>query len=136
MYREAAMDYHAYEQTVGVNRLSDAFFYEKEQVDLQARLYPWAIEDIDKALRLRPKEYLYLVEKAMVHLRVASYDEAVYAAEQALKVNSEGADAYKVLGIANAQNGKKDEALKFLNKAKELGDPQVEEWINELKNKK
>lgn len=133
LFREAAMDYHKYEQLVGTQRLSDSFFYEKEQVDLQARLYPWAIEDIDKALRIRPKEYLYLVEKAMVHLRVANYDEATFAAEQALKVNAEGADAYKVLGIVNGQNGKKAEALKYLNKAKELGDTQVDEWIQNLK---
>ena len=73
-----------------------------------------------------------MVEKAVIQLRVGSIDEAIYTAEQALKINPEGADAYKVLGIAYGQNDNKTEALKYLKKAKELGDPQVDEWIEKL----
>ena len=104
----------------------------KEQADLAAGLFPWALDDIDKALSIRPKEYLYVVEKAVIQLRVGSIDEAIYQAEQALKLNPEGADAYKVLGIAYGQNDNKEESLKYLKKAKELGDPQVDEWIEKL----
>jgi tetratricopeptide (TPR) repeat protein len=105
----------------------------KEQADISANLYAWALNDIDKALQIRPKEYLYNVEKAIVQLRVGNNDEAIYNAQQALKVNSEGSDAYKVLGIANAQKKNKAEALKYLQKAKELGDTQVDEWIKKLR---
>ena len=38
----------------------------------------------------------------------------------------------KVLGIAYGQNDNKEESLKYLKKAKELGDPQVDEWIGKL----
>lgn len=132
-YKAAALDYRDYEKLVGVDHLNDAFFYQKEQCDLNARLYPWALEDIDKALAIKPNDYLYLVEKAVVELRVGNNDEAEYAARQALKVKSDGADAYKVLGIVAGQNKKKSEALRYLNKAKELGDPQAEALIKELK---
>lgn len=132
-YKAAALDYRDYEKLVGADHLNDAFFYQKEQCDLNARLYPWALEDIDKALAIKPDDYLYLVEKAVVELRVGNDDEAEYAARQALKVKPDGADAYKVLGIVAGQNKKKSEALRYLNKAKELGDPQAEALIKELK---
>ena len=127
------MDYHNYEQLVGTAHLNDAFFYEKEQVDLLAHQYPWALEDIDKALRIKPNEYIYLVEKAIVQLRVGNFDEATYAAQQAIKQNPEGADAYKVLGIVAGEQGKKAEALRHLKRAKELGDTQAEHFIGQLK---
>lgn len=133
LYRQAAMDYHTYEQLVGTAHLNDAFFYEKEQVDLLAHQYPWALEDIDKALRIKPNEYIYLVEKAIVQLRVGNFDEATYAAQQAIKQNPEGADAYKVLGIVAGEQGKKAEALRHLQRAKELGDTQAEHFIRQLK---
>lgn len=133
-FREAAIDYDAYEKIFGTKNLNDNFFYMKEQTDVAAGLYPWALDDIEKALAIRPKEYLYMVEKAMIYLRVGSYDEAIFGANQALKLNPDGADAYKVLGIAyGQQKDKKAEALKYLQKAKDLGDPQVEEWIEKLK---
>ena len=132
-FKDAAMDYDTYEKVVGTQNLNDKFFYLKEQVDIAANYYPWALNDIDKALQINPKEYLYVVEKAVVQLRVGNNDEAIYAAEQALKLNPDGADAYKVLGIAYGQQNKKDLSLKNLQKAKELGDPQVDEWIQKMK---
>jgi len=131
-FRDASMDYDAYEKLVGSQNLNDNFFYMKEQADMAANLFTWALNDIDKALQLQPKEYLYNVEKAVVQLRVGNNDEAIYNAQQALKLNPNGADAYKVLGIANGQKNKKVEALKYLRKAKELGDKQVSEWIKKL----
>lgn len=131
-YHNAAIDYHDYEQLIGTEHLNDEFFYQKEQCDLKAHLYQWALEDIDKALTIKPKEYLYRVEKVAILLRVGSYDEAIYEAREALKLNPEGSDAYKFIGIAYGQKGNDAEALKNLNKAKELGDTQVDEWIKNL----
>lgn len=131
-FREAALDYDAYEKVVGSQNLNDNFFYMKEQAEVAANLFSWALNDIDKALFIKPKEYLYMVEKAVIQLRVGNNDEAIYDAQQALKLNADGADAYKVLGIANAQKNNKAEALKYLRKAKSLGDTQVDEWIKKL----
>ena len=70
----------------------------------------------------------------MLQLRAGNLEEAIFGANQALKLDPEGADAYKILGIAyGQQKGKKNEALNYLRKAKELGDPQVDEWIEKLK---
>ena len=132
-YRKSALDFDAYEKLIGSHNLNDNFFYMKEQADLAAHIYPWAMSDIEKCLSIRPNDYLYIVEKAIVHLHVGDYEEAIYEAQRAAKIDSKGADAYKVIGIAYGQQGNKTEALKYLNQAKTLGDPQVDEWIEKLK---
>ncbi len=75
----------------------------------------------------------YLVEKALAEWRMGNYDEAIYAGQQALKSNAKGADAYKAIGLAYGEKGKKAEAIKNLTKAKELGDPQAQALINCIK---
>ena len=132
-FLEAANDFQAVEDLTGANNLSDNFFYIKEQCDLQAKLYPRALSDIEKALHFKPNNYDYLVERALSEWRVGNYDEAIYAGQQALKVNPNGADAYKAIGIANGEKGNKAEAIRNLQKAKQLGDPQAQMLIDSLK---
>lgn len=132
-YKEAARDYQAVEDLRGTKNLNDNFFYQKSVCDTRARLYAWALADIEKALSIRPNDYDYTVEKALAHWRMGNYDEAIYAGQQALKLNPQGADAYKAIGLAYGEQGKKADAIKNLTKAKELGDPQAEELIQNLK---
>jgi len=135
-YREAAIDYDTYEKLYGVKKLNDNFYYIKEQNDMSARLYSWALNDIEKALLIKPGDYAYTVEKALIQLHVGNNEEAIFTAEEAIKINPKGADAYKILGIAYGQTNKKQEAIRYLKKAKELGDPQdIDEWISELQKK-
>ena len=84
---------------------------------------------------MKPDDYLYLVEKALAQWRMGNYDEAVYAGQKALKINPNGADAYKAIGLALGEQKKTAEAIKHLTKAKELGDPQAEALIQSLKDK-
>lgn len=134
-YKEAARDYQEVENLSGTNNLNDNFFYLKSQCDTRAKLYARALSDIEKALRLRPNDYDYLVENALAQWRMGNYDEAIYAGQQALKVNADGADAYKAIGLALGEQGKKAEAIKNLTKAKQLGDPQAEGLIQSLNNR-
>lgn len=132
-YESAAEDYQTIETLRGSNNLNDNFFYIKELCDTKAHLYTRALADIEKALHLQPNNYNYLVEKALAEWRMGNYDEAIYAGQQALKLNAKGADAYKAIGLAYGEKGKKAEAIKNLTKAKELGDPQAQALINCIK---
>lgn len=132
-YESAAEDYQTIETLRGSSNLNDNFFYIKELCDTKAHLYTRALADIEKALHLQPNNYDYLVEKALAEWRMGNYDEAIYAGQQALKSNAKGADAYKAIGLAYGEKGKKAEAIKNLTKAKELGDPQAQALINCIK---
>ena len=84
---------------------------------------------------MRPDDYDYTVEKALAQWRMGNYDEAIYAGKQALKLNPRGADAYKAIGLAYGEQGKKAEAIENLKKAKELGDPQAQALIESMNGK-
>lgn len=132
-YKEAALGYQEYESLVGSNMLSDVFFYNKEQVELKARLYPQALNDIEKALAIKPNEYVYLIEKALIETRTGHFEEAIYTATQAQKVDPNDPDSYKLIGISQSELGRKAEARQNLQRAYELGDPQAQEWLNSMK---
>ncbi len=134
-YKEAAKDYQEVEDLQGAQNLNDNFFYIKSLCDTRARLYSRALADIEKALLMRPDDYDYTVEKALAQWRMGNYDEAIYAGKQALKLNPRGADAYKAIGLAYGEQGKKAEAIENLKKAKELGDPQAQALIESMNGK-
>ncbi len=134
-YKEAARDYQEVEDLSGIDNLNDNFFYLKSHCDTHAKLYARALSDIEKALRKRPDDYDYTVEKALAQWRMGNYDEAIFVGQQALKLNPNGADAYKAIGLALGEQKKITEAIKNLTKAKELGDPQAEALIQSIKEK-
>ncbi len=134
-YAAAAADYQRVEDLQGTTKLNDNFYFQKYQCDTYAQYYPVALRDIEKALSYKPQDYSYLVEKALAEWRMGDYDEAIYAAQEAIKQNPNGHDAYKALGIAQAEKGDKTNALRNLAKAKELGDTQAQGLIDSLKGK-
>ena len=132
-YKEAALGYQEYESLVGTKTLSDVFFYNKEQAELKARLYPQALNDIEKAISLKPQEYVYQIEKALIETRTGHFEEAIYTATQAQKLDPDDPDSYKLIGISLGELGRKAEARQNLQRAYELGDQQALEWINSMK---
>ena len=132
-YKEAALGYQEYESLVGTKTLSDVFFYNKEQGELKARLYPQALNDIEKAISLKPQEYVYQIEKALIETRTGHFEEAIYTATQAQKLDPYDPDSYKLIGISLGELGRKAEARQNLQRAYELGDEQALEWLNSMK---
>lgn len=132
-YREAAVGYKDYEDLVGDASLNDLFYYNKEQAELKAKLYPQALSDIEKAIALKPQEYVYHVEKALIETRAGQYEEAVLSARKAMQLEPNDPDAYKLLGIALAELGHKKEAQENLRKALQLGDKEAQDWLDNMK---
>jgi tetratricopeptide (TPR) repeat protein len=120
MYRKAAADYNEYEKLMG-NMVNDNFFYLKEQAELKAKLYQPALDDIDKAIALAPKEQLYYAEKAMLQVRVNKIDEGMATAQLCMTRFPDYGDGHAVYGLAQILKGKKKEGMATLEKAKELG---------------
>lgn len=126
--RNAMLDYDAYFTAVN-GQVNDLFYYYREQAALKARQYQRALDDIAKAIELNPKDMTYQVEHAVVNLRVGRYEESMKILDAILKEDPKYAEAYRLLGLCQIQLQKTDEACGNFNKAKELGDSNVEDLI-------
>ena len=126
--RNAMLDYDAYYKAVN-GQVNDLFYYYREQAALKARQYQRALDDIVKAIELSPKDLTYRAEHAVVNLRVGRYEESMKILNEILKDEPKYGEAYRLLGLCQIQLKKTDEACGNFNKAKELGDPNVDELI-------
>ena len=126
--RGAMLDYDAYFKAVNGN-VNDVFYYYREQAALKAKQFQRALDDLAKAIELNPKELTYYAELAVVNLRVGRNEDALKVLNNALTVDPAYAEAYRLMGIAQLQMKKQKEACESFAKAKELGDPNVDELI-------
>lgn len=126
--RGAILDYDAYYKAVNGN-VNDVFYYYREQAAMKAKQFQRALDDMAKAIELNPKELTYYAELAVVNMRVGRNEEALKVLKDALAIDSKYAEAYRLMGIAQLQMKKKQEACESFAKAKELGDPNVDELI-------
>ena len=118
--RKAVLDMNAYEEAMK-NRVGDRFYYVREQVEVRAHLYQQALDDLDKAMAMNPRESLYPTEKAFLLVRVNKLDEGISLAQQIISALPDFGDAYAVYGLGLIQKGKKKEGIEQLNKAQTLG---------------
>ena len=119
--REAIAGYNDFEHLSGSN-LTANFYYEREQMEVKCRMYAPALNDIEKAIKLSPREPLLHAEAAALNYRVGHNDQAISYARQAIALDEQFADAHRILGVCLLENGAKAEARKHLLRAKELGD--------------
>lgn len=126
--REAILDYDTYFDAVD-GKVNDMFYYLREQAALKGKQYQRALDDIAKAIELNPKDLTYRAEQSVINIRVGRNEEAIRVLQEALKIDPNYAEAYRLMGLANLQLKKNEEACNCFNKAKELGDPNVDELI-------
>jgi len=127
-YRDALADMNEYEKLMSAN-VNDNFYYIRHQTDIQARLYQQALNDINQAIQMNPKETLYYAEKASLEVRVGLFAEAEATAKECIAIDAENSDGYLFLGLAQCLKGDKAQGIENLRKAKELGNPQADGLI-------
>lgn len=124
-YRGAALDfndtYKAFNGTVNAN-----FYYQREQAEVNCRMYKQALEDINQAVEMEPNDAVFWMEKGSVHIRVGQLDEAEAPLQKAIELDASLAPAYRMMGYVLAQKKKTKEAFTYFEKAKELGDTAVD----------
>ena len=131
-YRKAVQDYYTYEY-FNQGRLSAAFYYMREQCEVKGRMWQQALQDILIASQLDPKEALYPTEAGSLLLRLNKVDAAISAAQQAIQLDASQPDAHLILGIAQCESKQKEEGLKNIQKAKELGNTQADTFLQKYK---
>ncbi|KAA6339022.1 Lipopolysaccharide assembly protein B [termite gut metagenome] len=127
-YRSAMFDYDAYYNAVK-GSVNDVFYYYREQASLKAKQFQRALDDINKAIELSPKDVNYLAESGVVNLRIGRYEEAIKSLNEALAIDPKYAEGYRLIGLCHMQTKQNDEACADFAKAKELGDTAVDDLI-------
>ena len=123
-YREATNDLNDYEQLMST-QVDDSFYYLRFQAEQGGRLFQLALNDITKAIEMNPNEEVYYAEKAAFEVRVGLYDEAEATAAECIRLAPEYSDGHLFLGLARCMKGQKEEGVKSLRRAQELGDTQA-----------
>lgn len=131
-YRDAVSDMNEYGNLMSAS-INENFYYIRHQTEIQARLYQQALNDINQAIQMNPKETLYYAEKASLEVRVGLFDEAEATAKECISIDPNNSDGYLFLGLAQCMKGNKQSGLDNLRKAKELGDPQADGLIEKYK---
>lgn len=126
--RKAVNDFNDYE-IIMKSSLNANFYYNREQIELRAKMYQTALNDIEQAIRMAPQEGLYYAEKTMLLVRVNHLDEAIETAKIAEALFPAYADLYAIHGLALIQKKKKADGAALLNKAKEMGSELADTFI-------
>lgn len=113
-----------------LGKVNDSFYELRGQACLEARQYQRALDDFAKAIELNPQELTYYSELAYVNMRVGRNQEAIEVLNKSLAIDSEYAEAYRLIGVAYLQLKENSKACEFFNKAKELGDASVDALID------
>lgn len=128
-FRKAVFDYNEYEKIIGPRNLNANFYYLRYQAETEAHMYQQALDDIRTAIATSKEPIPYRLEEAALLLSVGEFKQALAAAEKLLIDLPENPDCYKIIGISYGELGNKTEAIKNLQKAKNLGDTSVETFI-------
>ena len=127
-YRLAVNDYNEYENLM-ISQVNSEFYYIRSQVEVKARLFQQALNDLDKAIDKSPDILLYRSEKASLQIRVHLLDQAIETASECIRLFPDASDGYLFLGLAQCLNNNKVEGVGNLLKAKQLGDAQADVLI-------
>lgn len=126
--RQSVLDFNEYEKLMSTS-VNDNFYYVRSQAEIAGHLYQQALNDLAKAISMNPKNTLYYAEKASLELRVSLIDEAIATATECIAVDPNVSDGYLFLGLGQCLKENKEEGVKNLKKALELGDKQAEALI-------
>lgn len=133
-YRRALADYNTYD-TIMVGRASADFYYTRYKCEMELRQYQLALNDIAHAAYVAPDadRLGYIAELASLQLRVGKYEDAIRTSDLCLEVDADATDLLIIKGIALANINKKQDGMKCLERAKELGDTRAEDYIKKYK---
>ena len=127
--RKALTDYNQYDSLMVGRILEPSFYYTRFKCESKLHQYQQALADIARAIITNPYEATYYAEMASLQLRVKMYEQAVETCARCLMIEPEYPDAWLIMGIAQKQLGKNEEATKALQKAKELGDKRADQYL-------
>ncbi|MDE6000628.1 MAG: serine protease, partial [Bacteroidaceae bacterium] len=110
-------------------KVSAVFFYERSQIEVNARMFQQALDDINKAIEMAPRTPLYHVARAVITIRVGLLDECIESCQMAIRLNPDIIDAYRILGYAQLQKGDCENARLNIQRAIDMGDESAQKLM-------
>ena len=132
-FRKAVTDFNQYDSLMQGRPISSEFYYTREKAEMQIRQYQQALNDINRAILLDRDNPTLWAEKASLHLRFNQLEDAIKSATVCTQLETNYADGYILLGVAQMAKKNKSEGEKALLKAKELGDLRADEYLKKYK---
>lgn len=126
--RQAVKDYDTFFNAMN-GKVSDLFYYTREQALVKAKYYQRAIEDISKAIEMSPNETLYKVELAVVNLKIGRYDDALAILTKIVEKDPKYGEGFRLIGLCYVQKKDMKKACENFHKAKALGDANTDSLI-------
>ena len=124
IYYAAALNYTQFQreglmrngraEVIGAQNLTAQFYALRSQVELAARMYQQALDDMHFALSRKPRNYLYSQECARIYLVVGQYENAVTYAQKSLDLKPDNSEAHRLIGLALQKLGREAEAQEHL----------------------
>lgn len=128
-YRLAVLDYNTFAEAQR-GGLNATFYYDRAMLEQNGRMYQQAIDDLKQAIKLQPRVPLYHVEMSGLLLRVGELDGSIQAATDALALDANLADAYRIRGYARLQQDDRQAARDDFDQAINLGDETARALLN------
>ena len=129
-HRNAVADLYEYERLIS-GHLPATFYYGRFLSEMKCRMYQQALEDIDRAIRLSPREALFHLQRAVLLYSVGETTEAISSAQKSVELAPDFAEAYRILGICQMENKDTEAGKNNLKKAAELGDETAKRLLEE-----
>lgn len=127
-YRKAVLDYNQYAYLVN-SQVSDVFYYDRSQLEMEGHMYQQAMDDIESAVNKAPNNTLYVITMAGMYLQFGKIDECIAACNDVIRLNPDIPEAYRYRGYAYVQKKDMANARASLQKAIDLGDTTSEELM-------
>jgi tetratricopeptide (TPR) repeat protein len=139
----ARIDSGKYEEAM--NDFDKALLYDPENADvylnrgvlfIYSQQFNEALQELDKAEKYDKKNPGICFNRGLIFYNQNRFKDALVQLDQSIKLDEEYTRAYFEKGMVLDALGQTDEALKALKKARNLGDPDANQYIQKIKDRK
>lgn len=128
-YPEACKDFNA---ALAINQNDLGALINLSAASLNGKMYQQCISTSDRLQKLAPNRWESYFYKGTAYVNLGKYKEGLLVLEKAIELNPNDPFVWYNTGVAHQQMGNKEQAKKYILKAKSLNYPVSEAVLNSL----
>tara|TARA_B100000214_G_C23922518_1_gene606774 strand:+ start:135 stop:1307 length:1173 start_codon:yes stop_codon:yes gene_type:complete len=110
----------SYNRAISINSSEATYFNNRGNLYRELENYKKALNDFNKALDLDPKFFDALINLILLEHDKELYKESEHLCKEAIKINNDRSEGYKLLGISYLNQKKISSAIEYLEKAQKI----------------